>query len=79
MYKIDKNIPIPNYESKNGRGPAYPFEDMVIGDSLFEPMDGLPTTIRSKVYSAATSYGKANGMKFKGRRVEGGVRVWRVE
>lgn len=67
-YKIEKNIPIPASRSK------YPFNKMEIGESVFfEYVFGL------KARSAADSYGRAHKKRFVSRKVESGLRVWRVE
>ena len=68
--KIEKNVPM---------GPAtkYPFKDMKVGDSLLDTVDG-PSN-KSLLRAAALTWGRVNGVKFSARRVEGGVRVWRIE
>lgn len=68
MYEIAKKIPIP----KGGRGSKkYPFEEMEIGDS-FEASGG-------NVQGSAVSFALRNPeYKFKTRKTENGIRVWRI-
>jgi len=75
MYDIEKNVDMP--EPKRGRPSVYGFESMESGDSKLDK--GAKSTAKSTMYAAAQSYGATHGMKFEGRKVENGVRVWRVE
>ncbi len=53
----------------------YPFASMKIGDSFF-----APNLIASKVRASAGAYAQRfPGFFFSVRKVEGGIRVWRVE
>ncbi len=76
MYQIDKDIPIPSIKHDR-TSTIYPLKEMGIGDSFFVPdkITGKKTTVRSTVI--ATS--KRIGIKIVTRRVEGGLRVWRIE
>lgn len=65
---IDKNIPIP--QPKIGRPQVLVFHDLEVGDSVF--FEGLTAT---KVYA---QFARLKPKKFCTRKVEGGVRVWRV-
>lgn len=71
---IEKNIPLA--KSIAGRPPIYNFGNMEVGDSMF--FEGESIAKGCKQYGAATIYGRNHGWKFKGRTVDGGVRVWRV-
>lgn len=71
---IDKKIPIPPHSPRSGAPRKYPLNEMNIGDSFLWP--GAP----SRVVSAVSWYGKRNPpAKFTVRKVDGGVRVWRVK
>ena len=62
---IDKNVPFPGRALRS----TYPFKDMKVGDSFFVP-DRQTIFVRSAE--------KGLGFTFRARRVDGGVRVWRV-
>lgn len=69
--KIDKGIPVPlGYHSS-----VWPFEEMKTGESFLVPNEG---DVRSRVYSAASYFGKRNNKKFTVRKVPEGLRVWRT-
>lgn len=71
MIEIEKNVPIPIRH-------RYPFAQLEIGDSFFIS-DGNPTNINSSrtQFVRTTEIGK--GRQFTCRKVEGGVRVWRIK
>lgn len=71
---VEKNLPIP--ESQTCGDYKYPVQDMEVGDSIFEP--GPKNSSESKVRLSAKKYGTKTGKKFSARKVEGGVRVWRI-
>lgn len=83
--KIEKNIPIP--KSKTGEArvlTGFPkiLSQMEIGDSIFilveeSDMKRQFSLISGKAYSAARRKG-FEGRKYSARRVEGGVRLWRI-
>jgi len=65
MFKIEKNVPIPdNYRNK------YNFAEMKIGDSVLLPHIVNVCQINSSL--------KRSGFKFCSRKTEGGLRVWRI-
>lgn len=70
--RVDKNIPIPPINIK--RGSKYPWEEMGVGDSML--FVGMRV---NGVCPQATKAGRRLGWKFTVRKVENGVRVWRVE
>lgn len=74
-YKIEKNIDAPA-SLLRPKKINYPFEQMAVGDSVFFP--GKETTRRTE-YVAAMIYQRNTGAKFKGCKVEGGIRIWRTE
>jgi len=78
MIKIDKNIPIP--EVQKGRNIIYPFSNMEIGDSFLIPFEDAKfiqpgmVRVREAVYRAQKKF----RFNFAIRKVENGIRVWRV-
>jgi hypothetical protein len=56
--------------------PEYPYERMAVGDSFLVESDRK--TILVMVCKRNAAAGKTLGMKFIAKRVDGGVRVWRV-
>ena len=76
-YNIEKSVPIPK-GSGVGRRTKYPFSEMDVGDSIF--LDGEFATIaKCKAYAAAKGYQDRTGRVFCGRKVAGGVRIWRTK
>lgn len=73
--KIEENVTMP--KTGAGRPNKYPFKDMTIGDSVFFAGETLGPKCRP--YVAAQVWGRDNGVKFSGRTVDGGVRIWRTE
>jgi len=74
--KIEKNIPMERDQAGGaGRPPKYPFANMEIGDSIFVEGAKIPC----KEYIAAQQFASRHGWKFSGRRIDGGVRIWRIE
>jgi len=70
---IDKGFRIPE-GSAAGAPTKYPFKQMEVGDSVF--VDGQKTG--GKAYLAAMATGRSQGLKFSGRNVENGIRIWRI-
>lgn len=68
--KIDTGIPLP--DPKTG-GSKYPWKDMDIGHSFFVP-EQVTATFKTQITNAQ----KRTGFRFTSRRVEGGIRVWRI-
>jgi len=71
--KIEKEIEAP----KKHPNAKYPFNAMDVGDSIF--FEGEKLSPWCKPYVAAQSWGRKHGVKFQGRTVEGGMRIWRIE
>ena len=71
--KIDKNVPMP--QPKNVV--VYPYEDMEVGDSFV--VNGDSRYLLATVCNRNGKYAKKLGMRFTAKKVEGGVRVWRLE
>lgn len=80
MIEIEKGIPYPtNY---GGHVPKYPWEEMGIGHSFFVPVAGNGDQRRAtRLANIGNTWARRNGhdVRFSGRSVEGGVRVWRVK
>lgn len=74
MIAIEKNIPAPT--SHPGRPAKYPWHDMEVGDSFFLPNAGR--TEQQRLSTRATAFARRRGFKFATRRMDGGVRVWRL-
>lgn len=66
--KIETGILPPN---------KYPFKDMNVGDSFF--VDANIDKPMTSIYGNAYMFGKKHKMKFSLRRMNGGVRVWRIK
>ena len=78
MINIEKGVPLPTSRARSKKPPSkYGFmRNMVPGDSAFFPAkEWKEHPVRSAVYLL----GKAEGWKMRVAKVEGGVRVWRVE
>ena len=71
MFKIEKNVEMPT-----GNETTYPFAKMEVGDSFF--IEGGTPDNRGGIYTCAKSVFGGSG-HVKMRKVEGGVRVWRIK
>jgi hypothetical protein len=76
--KIEKHIPVPPKQTGHSSRPSkYPFDEMVIGDSVF-----VPAILIKGARTAASTLAKKHGWKFTTRKLEEGgqkgVRIWRV-
>lgn len=69
MFEIESSVEV------RPRG-KYPFTRMEVGESVFIAGE---TTKPGGAYTAAQVMGLSKGWKFTGRKVEGGIRIWRVE
>lgn len=67
--KIEKGVPVPVIAEPV----RYPFESMQVGDSFF-----VEGGVLTRLCNAHGRAGRRMGRKFTARKVEGGVRVWRV-
>lgn len=72
MFKIEKNVPIPERPSPISK---YPFADMNVGDSFFVP-EAQARRLQSAIQIFRRRAGKDK--KYIARNVEGGARCWRV-
>lgn len=72
---IESGVPLPA-SYINGRPASYPFRKMEVGQSIFIPEEKVsPHHAAKRAYAA----GRRTGYKFTCRKVDGGVRVWRIE
>lgn len=71
-YPIEDGVLLP--EKAPGRPAKYPFAALRVGQSFFVAGGTQPV-----MACRASTFGKHHGGKFVTRKVEGGVRVWRVE
>jgi len=78
MIKIDKNIPIPEKQPKASK---YPFLGMKKGDSFFIEMDNQSQLQYNRLTSSIRTSKKRMGQDYRItlRKVEGGIRCWRME
>lgn len=85
MFKIEKNIPIPEDVTRRGK---FPFLEMEVGDSFVVPESEAGwrqfhqprAGWTSIVHTLASRYGKRLGRRFTCRKLpDRSVRVWRVE
>ena len=74
LFEIESGIPMPRK-----RGSKYPWAAMKIGDSFFVP--DRPGVRRNPIRAGASIQTRKSGykVKYKTRKVDGGMRVWRVE
>ena len=80
MFKIQSEVPLAKIVKS--RRFKYPWALMQKGDSFFVPTTKETTIgkLQACLSSSGLNYSRKNtGTKFATRRVEGGVRVWRVK
>lgn len=76
MYKVDKNQDVST--SKKQRN-SYPFHMMEVGDSFFMEVEAVDINkIQRKMSSICVTNGKRHQKKYITRRVDGGLRIFRV-
>lgn len=73
MPVIETSHPMPS-TSRCGAPRKHVFYDMNVGDSFF--VEG--ETSQGNVAMQSRNYAAKSGKKFVSRKVEGGVRIWRV-
>jgi len=66
--EIEKNIPVPDDTSDT-------FKKMEVGDSLLIPCEDH----KGKIYSRAKMHFYRSDKKIKARKVDGGIRIWRIQ
>lgn len=72
-YQIDRGVPVPPV----GTASRYPWEDMGVGDSFFVPCE-YDRIAHNRLSTAARHHAKRTGKHFTVRRVDGGLRCWRI-
>lgn len=72
-FKIEKGVPIITGRRANTGG-KYPFEKLEIGDSFL-----VPNKTTNTFGSFLSYWSRRLKRKFISRKVEGGVRVWRIK
>ena len=70
MFKLERGLDIPDRKT----GPKYPYEQLELGDSFYLEGGDL-----SKLCNANYREWRRTGKKYTARKVENGVRVWRIE
>lgn len=78
MVEIEKGVPVP-VEEKPFAGFArskskYPFAEMEVGDSVFYEGESNG----GKVHASMVKSGQRHGRVFTSRKVDGGLRIWRI-
>lgn len=79
MVKIEKGIEIPKKNTGSGRKYKFPWNKMEVGDSFFVKGDAK---IQGRTcFQSAYRYKKRNSPEFgvSVRKVDGGIRVWRIK
>ena len=76
MFEIEKGIEITKSENNGTIDYKYPFNLMDIGDSFFVPCEKSGTAILQRNISQLARNRRPK--KFTVRRLEGGVRCWRI-
>lgn len=71
-YEIEKGVPLPT-DKRGGRYSAYPWKAMAVGDSFV-----VPRAKNQPLGGMVREATKRLNMKFTTRRVEGGIRIWRI-
>ena len=75
--KIEKGVPAPSLAHGNQK---FPFPLLEVGDSFFVGTSNRTARAeRIRLYDAARAWSQRHEGKMLVRRVDGGVRVWRVE
>lgn len=70
-YVIEKDVPMLAHMNTK-----YPFRDMEIGDSFVVTTSHEIRVVRAAAYEYTKN---VDGVTFRTRRFDGGVRIWRVE
>jgi hypothetical protein len=80
--KIEKNIPLPTHYKKRSRDYYDIWLKLKPGDSIFYGFEGRnPTYVQKKVIIMKQQFLDDHNLKWEmtTRKVEGGVRIWRIE
>jgi hypothetical protein len=76
LYPIDTDIAIPKKPGKQGRVVTFPWERLGIGHSFFVPGE---KSYKTGNFWCKWAMKEWPTKRFVYRKVEGGVRIWRVE
>lgn len=77
QFKVESGIAIPGVEKQTKN--RYPWAEMKLGDSFFVPAKNQSAAMK-RVKAAVKYYRASNrGFRILCRRVDGGIRVWRVK
>jgi hypothetical protein len=76
MYQVE-SVELPQAKGKKG---IYPFKTLQVGESfLIEASPEQMTKTQRKMSALCVMSGKRHGKKFVTRRVDNGVRIFRIE
>lgn len=70
-YSIETGIEIPD------EGARFPFKNLEVGQTFLVP--GADKALSASVRSSACAFARRHKVRFTVRKVDEGVRVWRVE
>lgn len=76
QYQIETGVPLPAVKGKAGTGRFGALAALEVGQSIFEP--NYDVSHRSAYASTRNVMRKYPGRKFSSRKVDGGLRVWRI-
>ena len=78
MYKVEKDVPIPENVSRGSKS-KYPWDEMEVGDSFF--VADADKRKKKSISATISQHRKLNKNfgRFVTRSIDGGLRVWRVE
>ncbi len=74
---IETGVPMPESIRAKGRPRTSPLWEMAVGDSMFFPEVKNVASCREYAYAQLLAH-KHGDRKFAGRKMDGGVRVWRI-
>ncbi len=77
--KLDKNIPIPNKAPKAGNI-KYDWAEMNVGDSHLKECE-YSQSMQSSIKRSAAKWAEKHNptAEFTTRKVQGGIRIWRIK
>lgn len=77
---VEKGFPLPS-DSRGRPGGKYPFATMEVGDSFHMPAKDHAevSNARARISASAKTFRKSRpDVVFATRKVDGGIRVWRI-
>ena len=78
IYKVEKNVPLPKKRRGREGTSIYPFQQMGVGDLFFVSATQTEQALYINRIRSAGDKLREKGMHFSVRKVEGGVRCWRI-